>query len=115
VQNDIYDPERSRRALLCAFNLSDRAQPVPIRPEAIGQWRLRLTTDAEGYGGAGASKLADIIPALERELEVTDAPKRLLEPSIPEQQLRTIHMPPWSAAVYVRDFSVDVLDLGRAP
>jgi hypothetical protein len=46
------------------------------------------------------------IPAPPSEDTVTDAPKRLLAPSAPvEQRTRTIHMPAWSAAVYVRDLS----------
>jgi maltooligosyltrehalose trehalohydrolase len=108
-QNDIYDPVRARRTLLCAFNLSGHAQQIPISPEAVGKWRLRLSTDAVGYGGSGGGMLADSIPASSRERELTDAPKRLLTPSIPERSLRTIHMPPWSAAVYLRDLSSDEL------
>jgi maltooligosyltrehalose trehalohydrolase len=104
VQNDIYDAVRSRRALLCVFNVSAHPLQVPIRSDAIGEWRLRLSTDAEGYGGAGA--VVEHIPAPPSEHTVNDAPKRLLAPSTPvEQRTRTIHMPAWSAAVYVRDLS----------
>ena len=104
VRHDVLDHERSRRALLCVFNLGGRPQVIPIRREAIGQWRLRLTTDAEGYGGAGAA-IPDIIPDSE-PTAMTDAPKRLVSP-LPEQQLRTVTLPPWSAAVYVRHFPHD--------
>ena len=37
---------------------------------------------------------------------MNDAPKRLLAPlTQPEQRARTVRLPAWSAAVYVRDFS----------
>jgi maltooligosyltrehalose trehalohydrolase len=106
VQGDLYDPVRSRRALLCAFNFSGRAQVIPIRPEAIGHWRLRLATDAEGYGGSGGALTAETIPDNSQDSNVTDAPKRLLGVP-PEQAMRTITLPPWSAVVYVRDFPHD--------
>jgi maltooligosyltrehalose trehalohydrolase len=105
IQNDLHDPVRSRRALLCAFNMSGRAQVIPIRSEAIGHWRLRLSTDAAGYGGTGAAT-TETIPDIVQAPTVTDAPKRLVAMP-PEQQIRTITLPPWSAAVYVRDFPDD--------
>ncbi|MDB4879250.1 MAG: malto-oligosyltrehalose trehalohydrolase [Gemmatimonadetes bacterium] len=110
---DLDDHARSRRALLCAFNTSGRPQQVPIRPEAIGHWRLRLTTDAAGYGGSGAAMLADRIPDIHQATHVTDAPKRLTD-TPPEANIRTITLPPWSAAVYVRDFPQDP-DMRSAP
>jgi maltooligosyltrehalose trehalohydrolase len=106
IQNDLYDPVRSRRALLCAFNLSGRAQVIPIRPEAIGHWRLRLGTDAAGYGGTGATPATELIPDTVQPTTVTDAPKRLVS-TPPEHQRRTITLPAWSAAVYVREFPQD--------
>jgi 1,4-alpha-glucan branching enzyme len=109
LQHDIYDHTRSRRALLCAFNLSGRAQDIPIRPEAIGHWRLRLSTDAVGYGGSGM--LTEHIPATD-EPDVNDAPKRLLETKPAAAPGRTITLPSWSAAIYVRDFPQDHAGVG---
>jgi maltooligosyltrehalose trehalohydrolase len=109
LRNDIYDHTRSRRALLCAFNLSAQVREIPIRPEAVGQWRLRLSTDAVGYGGTGTT--TEIIPDIEQPT-MTDAPKRLLEPSAPRPANRTITLAPWSAAVYVRDFPQDLTGAG---
>jgi len=106
LRHDADDHSRSRRALLCTFNLSGRAQVIPIRPEAIGHWRLRLSTDAEGYGGSGAATLAERIPDIEHAPSMNDAPKRLLA-TPPEAGTRTITLAPWSAAVYVRDFPQD--------
>jgi maltooligosyltrehalose trehalohydrolase len=112
LQNDLYDHVRSRRALLCVFNTSGHPQQIPIRPDAIGEWRLRLSTDAEGYGGAGM--LVESIPAPEPDPDVNDAPKRLLAPAAPvEQRLRTVRLPAWSAAVYVRDFTTIDVDVSR--
>lgn len=107
VQHDMHDHERSRRALLCAFNLSGRSQTIPITSDAIGHWRLRFSSDAAGYGGSGAAMVADIIQDTVQPYTVTDAPKRLVSIAPPEQRMRTIMLPPWSAAVYVRDFPQD--------
>ncbi|CAN5413006.1 malto-oligosyltrehalose trehalohydrolase [soil metagenome] len=101
ARHDMDDYTRSRRALLLAFNISPRAEGIPIGVEALGAWRLRLTTDAVGYGGTG--QFAELIPAAE-EAAVNDAPKRLLEVKPQDDPTRTIILPPWSAAVYVRDF-----------
>ena len=100
LNDDIYDPDRSRRAVLCAFNLSARELNIPIRPEALGQWRLRLSTDAVGYGGSGLA--TDTIPDIVQTTR-PDAPKRLLDP-IERSIHRTIVMAPWSGAVYLREF-----------
>jgi maltooligosyltrehalose trehalohydrolase len=105
LRNDPSDHARSRRAVLCAFNLSPHTGEIPIRPEAVGQWRLRLSTDAAGYGGAGVG--TEIIPDIELSTHVNDAPKRLLAPSTPMDGDRIITLAPWSAAVYVRDFPQD--------
>jgi len=105
LHNDLYDPVRSRRALLCVFNLSSETMNIPVRPEAIGAWKLRLSTDAVNYGGSGA--LIDNIPA-ERTPVISDAPKRLLERRDPlADQLRSVRLPAWTAAVFERDFLND--------
>ncbi len=106
---DMDDHTRSRRALLLAFNLSPHAEGIPIGVEALGAWRLRLTTDAAGYGGTG--QFAELIPAAD-ELTVNDAPKRLLDVKPTVDLARTIILPPWSAAVYVRDFPDDYTGSG---
>jgi maltooligosyltrehalose trehalohydrolase len=106
LTHDIHDHMRSRRALLCVFNLSGRVQRVPVLPEMLGQWRLRLSTDAVGYGGTGQHTA--LIHSEEPEPPVIDAPKRLM--AAPEPQVernRTITLAPWSASVYVRDFPQD--------
>ncbi|MEO7454964.1 MAG: malto-oligosyltrehalose trehalohydrolase [Gemmatimonadaceae bacterium] len=99
LHNDELDPARAGRALFCAFNLSSEPMNVPVRAEAIGAWKLRFSSDAAGYGGSGA-QLRDI-PALAPPPS-DDAPKRLVSaPSVPQR--RSIELPAWSAAVYVRD------------
>jgi maltooligosyltrehalose trehalohydrolase len=103
-RHDMDDYTRSRRALLLAFNISPRAEGIPIGAEAVGAWRLRLTTDAADYGGSG--QFAEFIPAAD-ESHVNDAPKRLLDVKPPADLARTIILPPWSAAVYVRDFPAE--------
>ena len=106
LRHDVHDHMRSRRALLCAFNLSGRVQRVPVLPEMLGQWRLRLSTDAVGYGGTGQQ--TDLIHSADLEPPVIDAPKRLLAPAEPvAEPIRTITLAPWSASVYVRDFPQD--------
>jgi maltooligosyltrehalose trehalohydrolase len=109
LKNDIYDHTRSRRALLCAFNLSARTREIPIRPEALGHWRLRLSTDAVGYGGTGV--LTETIPDIVQPT-MDDAPKRLIDRPPPLATTRAITLAPWSAAVYVRDFPQDHLEAG---
>ena len=109
ARHDMDDYTRSRRALLLAFNLSPRAEGIPIGVEALGAWRLRLSTDAVGYGGTG--QFAELIPAAEEAI-VNDAPKRLLEVKPLVDPARTIILPPWSAAVYVRDFPAEYTGWG---
>ncbi len=110
LQNDIYDGVRSRRAVLIALNLSHRPLDIPIRDEAVGRWTLRLSTDAVGHGGSGIA--TEIIPELESEHHVNDAPKRLLaQPPAPTVPGRTIRVASWSASVYIRDFPGD--EFGR--
>ncbi len=109
LQYDIHDVLRSRRALFCAFNLTDQTMNVPVRTDAIGAWTLRLSTDATGYGGRGAA-IADIATD-ETPTDAYDAPKRLLERSGSlEKPVRSVRLPAWTAAVFVRD----VASLGGA-
>jgi maltooligosyltrehalose trehalohydrolase len=104
LRHDIYDHTRSRRALLCVFNLSDHPSEIPIRADAAGAWRLRLSTDAGGYGGSG--QLTEVIPDIVQPI-TTDAPKRLIDPDPAHDATRSILLAPWSAAVYVRAFLDD--------
>jgi maltooligosyltrehalose trehalohydrolase len=104
LQGDMFDSVRAQSSMWYAFNLCGHTQEVPVPMDATQSWRLRLSTDAERYGGAGF--LVDSIPAAEPEGDPTDAPKRLLAPSThPEKRARTVRLPAWSAAVYVRDVS----------
>jgi len=102
LQGDIFDSVRAQRTLWCGFNLTGRPQEVPVPADAPWGWRLRLSTDEPTYGGAGLT--AAIVPQADK-LPESDAPKRLLESSVPaERRARTARLAPWSAAVYVRDF-----------
>jgi maltooligosyltrehalose trehalohydrolase len=101
LEHDIYDAVRLRRAVFCAFNLSDQTMNVPVRAAGIGAMTLRFSTDAAGYGGAGAA-IPDIAPD-EPPVAVNDAPKRLIEAPAPAKQIRSVRLPAWSAAVFVRD------------
>jgi maltooligosyltrehalose trehalohydrolase len=96
--DDIYDSVGSRRAIYCVFNLSSETMNVPVHAEAVGGWKLRLFTDAAGYGGSGAV-IDDLAP--EAPTAHDDAPKRLLAPLAP--RARSVRMPAWSAAVFERD------------
>ncbi|MEO8562334.1 MAG: malto-oligosyltrehalose trehalohydrolase [bacterium] len=99
---DIFDTVRAQRALWCAYNLTGRPQEIPVPNEAPWGWRLRLSTDEPGYGGAGTTT-AIVAPAEHATAE--DSPKRLLAEALPvERRARTVQLAPWSAAVYVRDF-----------
>jgi maltooligosyltrehalose trehalohydrolase len=98
-QGDIFDAVRARRSIWYAFNLSGRVQHIPVPEEATSSWRLRLGTDAEGYGGTGL--LVHSIPAVAPEKPVNDAPKRLLELPPPSGHVRTVPVQAWSAVVYV--------------
>jgi hypothetical protein len=75
---------------------------VPVRADALGAWKLRFSSHAAGYGGSGLIPAG--IPALTAPAG-TDAPKRLLDVAS-ERQIRTIRLPAWSAAVYVRDLDL---------
>ena len=96
---DIFDTVRARRMVFQAFNLGDEPRDIPVPDEATGAWRLRLSTDATGYGGLGQA--SEAISALEPS--VADAPKRLLPARDAGAHARTIRLAPWSAAVYVPD------------
>ncbi len=93
---DHYGSAAPRRAIFAAFNLTDHPMRVPVRADAEGAWKLRLSTDAEGYGGAG--RLVYEIPPMRSP---SDGPKRLLERA--SEGLRTVQLPAWSAAVYLRE------------
>ena len=100
LESDIFDAVRARRALWYAFNLSDHEQDIAVPPEATASWRLRLATDAEGYGGNG--HLTHVIPDIVHA--TIDAPKRLIAANTPPGvRERTVRLSAWSAAVYVRD------------
>ena len=102
LQNDIYDAMRSRRALFCAFNLCGHTMNVPVRADAIGAWTLRFSTDAVGYGGSGTT--TDRISPEDAPVAASDGPKRLFDLAPREPRIRTVRLPAWSAAVYIRDF-----------
>ena len=105
-QNDIYDGVRAQRSVYCAFNLSERAQDIPVPDDAAGAWRLRLSTDADGYGGSGS--LVHTIPAAEPERDVNDSPKRLMmSTTCAAPRTRTVRLSGWTAAVYVRDLTTE--------
>ncbi len=97
---DIFDAVRVRRAVFHAFNLSDEPRDLPVPDGAAGAWRLRLSTDAPGYGGRGEA--SERIPAAPAPKD-TDAPRRLLAPDGSLPRARTVRLAPWSAAVYVPD------------
>jgi maltooligosyltrehalose trehalohydrolase len=102
LQGDIFDAVRGQRTLWCAFNLTGRAQDIPVPAEAPWGWRLRLSTDEPTYGGVGMTTA--IVPPSD-DAPASDGPKRLIAASAPvEHRARTVRLAPWSAAVYVRDF-----------
>jgi maltooligosyltrehalose trehalohydrolase len=98
---DIFDAVRARRTIFQAFNLSDASRDIPVPDEAAGAWRLRLSTDATGYGGRGEADGSIVALAAARD---TDAPRRLLPAGGATARARTVHLAPWSAAVYLPDF-----------
>jgi hypothetical protein len=99
---DSYDVIRTRRAIFCVFNLSGSPLTLPVRSDAVGAWKLRLSTESEGYGGSG--ELEYDIPPEPEYVEPDDGPKRLYVPAAASKKNRSVRMPPWSAAVYVREF-----------
>jgi maltooligosyltrehalose trehalohydrolase len=101
LTGDIFDAVRARRTVFQAFNLGDTPRDIPVPDEAAGSWRLRLFTDAAGYGGRGEA--SEIIPALAHRADDDDAPRRLLPARDADACARTVRLAPWSAAVYVPD------------
>jgi maltooligosyltrehalose trehalohydrolase len=99
---DIFDAVRARRTLFQAFNLSDVPRDIPVPGEAAGAWRLRLSTDAPGYGGRGEA--SELIAPLAASPD-HDAPRRLLPASDAPARERTVRLAPWSAAVYLPDLN----------
>ena len=93
--------------LLAVFNCTGETQPITL-PDEGGEWMLRLTTDATGYGGEG--RLAPsgdgggwtverrTPSAIRATLGVAtaDEPRRLLDVA-PAQ---TVSIPPWTAALF---------------
>jgi maltooligosyltrehalose trehalohydrolase len=104
AQGDVHDAVREQRTVWYAFNSSCRQLEVPVPEEAPHRWRLRLATDATGYGGSGGEVTETIVAT--REHQCADAPKRLLATAEKEYG-RSVRLPAWSAAVYVRDFVDD--------
>lgn len=78
-------------ALLALFNLSGVERSVPLPAGVTGQWALRLSTDAIGYGGL------DRVPDKMGSAGDPDAPRRLLDVKA------SAFLPPWAAALYRRD------------
>jgi hypothetical protein len=103
LQGDILDAVSVQRSIWYAFNLTAHVQQIPVPEEATSSWRLRLGTDAAGYGGSGL--LVHSIPAVAPENAVNDGPKRLSTMPLPskENHSRTVRVQAWSAAVYVSD------------
>jgi len=98
---DIFDAVRTRRMVWQAFNLGDTPRDLPVPDQAAGRMRLRLSTDATGYGGSGTAD--EFIAPLQQVTQDEDAPRRLLAPSGSPPRSRTVRLAPWSAAVYVPD------------
>ena len=101
--------------LLSIFNCTAKSREVTLPDTCDGRWTLRLTTDAAGYGGQarvaveiGGEELAmsaagNVWRAESQSLGDTrdsDAPRRLM--SSESASRRTLTMPPWSAALYIR-------------
>jgi maltooligosyltrehalose trehalohydrolase len=108
-------------ALLAIFNCTASPRDVALPDSSSGRWTLRLTTDAPGYGGQG--RTAEEIGGEEMAVAAGqqawseergagsadrgalgdagpfDTPRRLMES---ESAKRTVAMPPWSAALYIR-------------
>ncbi len=89
-------------ALLILFNCSPAPVAASVPEDATGAWRLRLSTDARAYGGAGTALASEIQDDEPVRLAHADAPKRLLEPETLPTGGRRVMLPPWSCAVYER-------------
>ena len=104
MRHDAFDEVRDQRAVWCAFNVSERTSQLPVDGDPAWGWRLRLSTDAEGYGGSGVA--TPVVHAAGTIPPVSDAPRRLIErpsASAESSRARVVTLAPWSAAVYVRD------------
>jgi maltooligosyltrehalose trehalohydrolase len=104
AEGDVHDAVHEQRSLWYAFNTSCHPLEVPVPEEAPQRWRLRLTTDAVGYGGVG-SEVTEAVAAAPG-YRGADAPKRLL-PWEENDRGRTVRVPAWGAVVYVRDLADD--------
>ena len=101
------DHEARQEKLLAVFNCSHEAQPMSL-PDERGEWTIRLTTDAKGYGGEGRLVLSAEADtwAGAREAErgardavgppTADEPRRLLDVA-PAQ---AVSVPAWTAALF---------------
>lgn len=102
-------------AVVAVFNCTAESRDTTLPDITAGQWTLRLTTDAAGYGGRG--RLGDAVAADESEwssepgswagggetLGSADAPRRLMEDvAASPRGARVVTMPPWTAAVFLR-------------
>ena len=104
-------------AVLALFNCTAETRDVTPPEMSAGRWSLRLTTDAAGYGGEG--RLADEGARAEEaalagaaswsgdgsssgDTATADAPRRLMEAVAESAPGRTVALPPWSAAVFIR-------------
>ena len=102
--------------LLAVFNCTGEARDVPLPDNASGRWTLRLTTDAADYGGEG--RAAEEIDGEEMAVGAgrgawsarhgslgavaqSDRPRRLMNAD-GGGTTRTVAIPPWTAALYVR-------------
>ena len=106
MRHDAFDEVRDQRAVWCAFNVGDREARVPVDGDPAWGWRLRLSTDAEGYGGSGVD--TPVIHGAGVVHAVDDAPRRLIaRPGSDSDgsRARVVTLAPWSAAVYVRDMT----------
>jgi hypothetical protein len=107
------DRDARQGKLLAVFNCTAAAQPVAL-PDEHGEWMLRLTTDATGYGGDGRLTLRAEREAwsvgrgalgvergplgVERGAlgVAADSPRRLLDVA----SAQTVSIPPWTAALF---------------
>jgi maltooligosyltrehalose trehalohydrolase len=101
------DHDARQGQLLAVFNCGGETQAVAL-PDERGEWMLRLTTDATGYGGEGrlarsAEREAWTVERESRSLArgalgvaTADEPRRLLD----DAPAQTVSMPPWTAALF---------------
>jgi maltooligosyltrehalose trehalohydrolase len=104
-------------AALALFNCTAESREMTMPEMGSGHWMLRLTTDATGYGGEG--RLSDSGARAEEAAlagaaswssdasssgagAVADAPRRLTDTMAESAPGRTVMLPPWSAAVFLK-------------